>query len=242
MRGPMGRAGDRDALALAAGEIADRRHAAEGMRTSSSRTSSSVSRDHPPPVEPAKRPGDQLAAEEQVHVDRLAARPAPDPGRRPGCRARCAFARVGESRLASPSISDAAGGRRMDAADDLHQRRLAGAVVADQRHDLAGMDVERDILDARRRRRTPCGCSARPEDRRPGCGDGRRSRQRTPHIGQATGRAEARRGSSRPPARRCRCRRRRRRRRASRSLRRGSRRRRVSPTAAAAPPAASIMP
>ena len=33
----------------------------------------------------------------------------------------------------------------MHAGQDLDQRRLAGAVVADQRHDLAGMDVEIDV-------------------------------------------------------------------------------------------------
>ena len=35
--------------------------------------------------------------------------------------------------------------RLMDAGEDLDQRRLAGAVVADQRDDLAGMDVEIDV-------------------------------------------------------------------------------------------------
>ncbi len=33
----------------------------------------------------------------------------------------------------------------MHAGEDLDQRRLAGAVVADERHDLAGMDVELDV-------------------------------------------------------------------------------------------------
>ncbi len=39
-----------------------------------------------------------------------------------------------------------------DPADDLHQRRLAGAVLAEQRHDLAGVHLERDAaqgVDAR---------------------------------------------------------------------------------------------
>ena len=42
---------------------------------------------------------------------------------------------------------DAAGGRLMHAGDQLHQRRLAGAIVADQRHDLAGVEVERELFD-----------------------------------------------------------------------------------------------
>ena len=37
----------------------------------------------------------------------------------------------------------------MDAGQDLDQRRLARAVVADQRHDLAGMDVEIDVGQGR---------------------------------------------------------------------------------------------
>ena len=39
----------------------------------------------------------------------------------------------------------------MDAGQDLDQRRFAGAVVADQRHDLAGMDVEIDVGQRRDR-------------------------------------------------------------------------------------------
>ena len=41
--------------------------------------------------------------------------------------------------------SDRAGARRMHAGEDLDQRRFAGAVVADQRHDLAGVHVEVDV-------------------------------------------------------------------------------------------------
>ena len=58
----------------------------------------------------------------------------------------CESGRVGEADFAAVD-QDAAGGRRIDAADDLDQRRLAGAVVADQRDHLAGMDVEREIFD-----------------------------------------------------------------------------------------------
>ena len=39
-----------------------------------------------------------------------------------------------------------AAARRLGAGDDLDQRRLAGPVVAQQRRDLAGMDVEADAL------------------------------------------------------------------------------------------------
>src|SRR4029079_3572733 len=44
-----------------------------------------------------------------------------------------------------PALVDhPARGRLEPARDDLHQRRLAGAVVAEQRHHLAAADVERD--------------------------------------------------------------------------------------------------
>ena len=39
----------------------------------------------------------------------------------------------------------------MHAGEDLDQRRFAGAVVADQRHDLAGMHVEIDVGQRRNR-------------------------------------------------------------------------------------------
>ena len=42
----------------------------------------------------------------------------------------------------APSISTLAGVGLLDAADDLHQRRLAGAVLAEQRDDLSGVHVE----------------------------------------------------------------------------------------------------
>ncbi len=58
----------------------------------------------------------------------------------------------GESdETSSPSELDGARARDV-AADGVHQRRLAGAVGADQADDLAGADLDRD---ARRRRRMP---------------------------------------------------------------------------------------
>ena len=42
---------------------------------------------------------------------------------------------------------DLAGVRSLRAGKDLHQRRLAGAVAADQPHDLAGAEVDRDVVD-----------------------------------------------------------------------------------------------
>ena len=55
------------------------------------------------------------------------------------------LAGVAEMRLLAVH-QDATGGRRLDAADDLHQRGLAGAVVADQGDHLARMKVERNAL------------------------------------------------------------------------------------------------
>ena len=45
-----------------------------------------------------------------------------------------------------PSTSDLAGGRIDDAADDADQRRLAGAVRAEQRENLAAPDLQVDVL------------------------------------------------------------------------------------------------
>jgi hypothetical protein len=47
-----------------------------------------------------------------------------------------------------PGERHAAGVGRLDPGQDLHQRRLAGAVLADQRVHLAGLEVE---VDARQR-------------------------------------------------------------------------------------------
>ena len=41
---------------------------------------------------------------------------------------------------------EAAGVGAVDAGETLHERRLAGAVVADQRGDLAGVDREVDVV------------------------------------------------------------------------------------------------
>ena len=40
------------------------------------------------------------------------------------------------------------------AEEDVHQRRLAGAVLAEQRHDLAAREVERDRVVGDERRRS----------------------------------------------------------------------------------------
>ena len=46
----------------------------------------------------------------------------------------------------SPAMQDPPGVRLVDAGQDLHQRRLAGAVLADQPDDLAAADLDRDVL------------------------------------------------------------------------------------------------
>ena len=51
---------------------------------------------------------------------------------------------------------DAAGGRLLDAGNDLHQRRLAGAVFADQHVDRAGADAEIDLVEGDGARDRPC--------------------------------------------------------------------------------------
>ena len=74
-------------------------------------------------------PASQLPAQEHVHARPSGCRTAPGPGRRSRCRA--ARASTGRWKATSaPSIEHLAVGRREVAGDDLHQRRLAGAVVA----------------------------------------------------------------------------------------------------------------
>ena len=48
--------------------------------------------------------------------------------------------------MSCPSKAIAAGIGAVDAGDGLHQRRLAGAVVADQADHLAGRDLEIDAV------------------------------------------------------------------------------------------------
>ena len=65
-----------------------------------------------------------------------------------------------------PSTSDPARGRRDDAADDADQRRLAGAVRAEQREDLALADLEVDALQRLQARGVGLGQAGNGDDRR----------------------------------------------------------------------------
>ena len=140
---PVSGAGDGDALPLAAGQHADggpdRRHVHVELVEQPPRFA-----DHPHPVQPPDRSRGLLAAQEHVHVDRLAA------GQGQVLvhdlhAVRAGAARVPEGgRLAVQQHRAGVGG--MHAADDLDHRRLAGAVVAHQRHDPARMQVEREVL------------------------------------------------------------------------------------------------
>ena len=140
----MHRAADRDALALAAGEVSDRLPRAVDADVQLVEELASLLR-HPRTVELPQRPTHELAPEEHVHIDRLAVREReilvddldPVPLRLAGARE--------ADRLAVQD--DLAGGRLVHAGDQLHERRLAGAVVADERDDLTGIDIERDLLE-----------------------------------------------------------------------------------------------
>ena len=135
------------------------------------------------------------AVDEAAHLEVL--------GARSWCRRRCAPAarRPGRARLISrrrpgPAISrvleaHAAAARPQQAGDQLEQRRLAGAVGADQRDDLAGVDAEVGALHdlvgrARSRRagrRSPGGsCRAPSRDRPPARDDRRAPRRRCPAV------------------------------------------------------------
>ena len=63
--------------------------------------------------------------------------------------------RVGETGRPA-GHQDLAGIGLIDAAQDLHQRRLAGAVLADQADDLAGPDLDRHLVSAHGRRGSAC--------------------------------------------------------------------------------------
>ena len=52
----------------------------------------------------------------------------------------------GEGLVVGAADRDPAGARRHDAAEDLHQGRLAGPVLADEAQHLAGLDGEADVL------------------------------------------------------------------------------------------------
>ena len=73
------------------------------------------------------------------------------PGGSARCRGACA-SRTPSSVTGLPSMQDLALVRRVRAAEDLHQRALAGAVLAHQREHLAGAERQRDVSRARPRR------------------------------------------------------------------------------------------
>ena len=81
------------------------------------------------------------------------------------CRCRRPARRAAERKCTGrPSSAHLALVIGVHAGDDLHQRRLAGAVLADQTMDLAGAQREVDVAQRRRRRRTTSRCrsSAQP--------------------------------------------------------------------------------
>ena len=65
-------------------------------------------------------------------------------------RTPAATASRGSAKTTSRAVDrDRAGVARVDAGEDLHQRRLAGAIRAEERHDLARRDDEIDIGEHR---------------------------------------------------------------------------------------------
>ena len=101
--------------------------------------------DHAALVEPAQRTGHELATEEHVHEHRLTIREREILVDHLDAEAP-RVARIGEHSVASID-RDVAGRRAMHARDHFHERRLAGAVVADQRDDFARIDLEAEVVD-----------------------------------------------------------------------------------------------
>ena len=150
------RAGDGDGLALAARQrgdgLADRRDA--GGEFVQQRPGADL---HRHLVEP---PGVELVAEKEVrdHVEVLAQREVLKDRGDPQLQRR----RAGVSIVTGLAHEfDGARGRLMHAGQHLDQRRLAGAVVADQRHHLARVDVEFDVGQRRDRAEVLARCRAR---------------------------------------------------------------------------------
>ena len=134
------RAQDLDPLAVADGERADDLVGGEVVDLERGEQRLGL-RPHGAPVDPAAAGARRMAEEDvlgdgefgkeqQLLID----------GRDPGA---LGFLGRGEARRA-PVDQDLAGVRLIDAGDDLDQRRLARAVLAEQRVNLAGADVERD--------------------------------------------------------------------------------------------------
>ena len=141
------RAGDRHGLPLAAGERGDRRRARSGC--GADELVAAASRRGPP--SPPRRaatgrarwPRKMLRDDVEVLAEREILEHGGDAEVERGARV--------ASVTALPSKVIVPERRLVDAGEDLDQRRLAGAVVADQRHDLAGVDVEVDVGQRRDR-------------------------------------------------------------------------------------------
>ena len=156
-RAELERARDRHELALAAGQVAHRPAGRPGRRCRARASLGRLAR-HAPAVEQRDRPEPparlaaqedvrrdvEVVAEREVLVDDLDARGA-------GVERRCRTRRARRPAASSPD------GRREDAAEHLDQRRLAGAVVADQADGLRRVERRR-----RRRRSASMGPKRRP--------------------------------------------------------------------------------
>src|SRR5918996_1994453 len=142
---PVRGARDRHPLPLAAREVADQLMRAVDAHVELVEQRPRPGR-HRRPVEPPQRAGHELAPEEQVHVHGLRVREREileddlD-----------AFApRIERARQPDITVleDDPPRGGPVDAGDALDERRLAGAVVADERDDLAAVDAERGVLQS----------------------------------------------------------------------------------------------
>ena len=142
-RVPHHRAGDRDRLPLAArqgrdrlADRADRRHREALHRLGRLRLHHRLLE----PVQPSRAPRGRGTCSGR----RRGCRRARGPGRRP--RSRACAASFGPWMWTSLAVEeDLAAVRSVDAGDALDQRRLAGAVVADERHHLTGPHLELDV-------------------------------------------------------------------------------------------------
>ena len=142
--GPVHRASDRDALPLTTGQVADRLIGGIDADVELVEQRLRLTR-HRAAVEPAQRALHELAAEKHIHVDGLLVREGEileDDLDAVAARVQ----RTGEVHRGALE-KDLACGRRMNAGDALDECRLAGAVVADERDDLARGDRECHLLE-----------------------------------------------------------------------------------------------
>ena len=161
--------GDLDELLIGHRKAADQRPRVHRGRRAPAKIAAARRRIAPQSIGPERAARD--VAEEDVLGDGQIGEEAAAPGGRRRCPSARACAGPWRTRRL-PVQHDLAGVRLVDPREDLDQRALAGAVLADERVDLAGPELEGDVRRAPASRRSAW---RRRSTRRGRHGDGRRA-------------------------------------------------------------------